>query len=354
MLMTKDTKIKFNTLQLLRGLAAISIVFSHGLINTDMFKYVNIIANTGVDLFFVLSGFILFFVHHREIGVKSKLKHFLIKRFFRIFPIYWIITGIYMVLVIPFGYSFSFEYIFKSLFLLPQQPMPIVGVAWTLEYEILLYILFSLIILNRKMFFPVLLIWSFIIVLFMSPSIQVNSLIVSRISNPINFDFLFGCGIAMLVKKNKLDYKWVPKAAIQIGILGIFSSLMITYLGLWKVHRVITWGLPSALLIFGLVKLEIIQKLRVPKIFIYLGNASYSIYLTHLISLLIFSKFVEKIGLLFNLVNLNMFYITSCILAVLVGCFFHAFIEKPLMNYFTDNIIKPSVNHTQARPAIYS
>lgn len=333
-----NPKINLNTLQLLRGIAAIAIVFFHGLIGTDIYKFVKY-GNMGVHLFFVLSGFIIVYIHYFDIGDRAKIKPFVVKRFLRIFPLYWMTTLIYIVLVIPFGHRFSFEYILKSILLLPQQNMPIVGAAWTLEYEIFFYFLFCLLIFHRKMLYPVFAIWFISIVMFLISPLRENSLIINTVFNPINLEFLLGCGAALLVRKKKIRVGWVPKTAVLIGLLGITLSLTLSYIGLQGIPKVLLWGVPCAVLIFGLVELELNQKVNVPKIFVYLGDASYSIYLTHLITLLVFSKIFQKVGLLFHFVNPELFYTISSVLAVLAGCACHSFIERPLMKYFKENII---------------
>lgn len=355
MIANTETKVNFRTLQLIRGLAAILIVLFHGFGSTGILaitKYGII----GVDLFFVLSGFIIFYVHYADIGLKSKFKPYVVKRFLRIFPLYWMVTIIYIMLITPFKHSFSVEHIIKSILLMPHQTLPIVGVAWTLEYEILFYLLFGLMILNRKVFYPAFLIWFFtIIFFFISPSLEPDYLMVGKIFNPINLEFLAGCGVGILITKNILNFKWIPRVCISAGIIGICISVIINYFGIWEFHRAIGWGIPSAVLIFGLVKLELSQKIRIPQIFVYLGNSSYSIYLTHLITLLIFSKIIEKIGIFFNPAVVGMFYAVSCILSVVLGCAAHSLFEKPIMNYFKQNIIKmnkPSLNHSELKSSV--
>ena len=89
---------KLNLLQVYRGIAAVLVVMFH---LTDMsaqrlnqVTFFNLFQAgwSGVDYFFVLSGFIMVYVHRSAIGKKDHLKSFLVKRAVRIYPIYWIIT----------------------------------------------------------------------------------------------------------------------------------------------------------------------------------------------------------------------------------------------------------------------
>ncbi|MDB5052413.1 MAG: acyltransferase 3 [Bacilli bacterium] len=103
-----------------------------------------------VDIFFVLSGFIIYYIHSADIGKKEQLKLFLIKRFVRIYPIYWVVLiGMTLVyLLIPNtgkGFELEFDNIVRSIILFPQiNHLPTIAVAWTLSYEILFYIFFCI------------------------------------------------------------------------------------------------------------------------------------------------------------------------------------------------------------------
>src|SRR4028118_2377207 len=94
---------KLNLLQVYRGIAAVLVVMFH---LTDMsaqrlnqVTFFNLFEAgwSGVDYFFVLSGFIMVYVHRSAIGKKDQLKSFLVKRAVRIYPIYWIVSLIVLV-----------------------------------------------------------------------------------------------------------------------------------------------------------------------------------------------------------------------------------------------------------------
>jgi exopolysaccharide production protein ExoZ len=314
----------FDTVQLLRGIAASIVVFFHVFGESSVFKF----GAYGVDLFFVLSGFIILYIHHNDIGVKKTLSPFLIKRFVRIFPIYWVVTFGYVVLVTLFGHTLSVSYIIKSLLLLPQDKMPVVGVAWTLEFELLFYLIFSLLIFNRKIFYSMFCLWGLAIVFFFMFPTDFPK-IVGRIFNPLNLEFLFGCGIALIVKKTKISFKWIT----SIGILSIIVSILLQYYNVFEMHRVLAWGIPFTLLILGLVKLEMRKKLYIPKILLNLGDASYSIYLSHLITLLILESTFERLGLNAKLGHNVLIQFILCIIAIFFGWVFYSIIEKPILKY---------------------
>jgi len=326
----------FKTLQLLRGIAALAVVLFHGLEHTNLKNIFNY-GSAGVDLFFIISGFIIMYIHYSDIGKRKSLKSFLYKRFVRIFPTYWIVTISYIALISIFGHNLSIEYILKSFFLVPQLTQPIIGVAWTLEFEILFYIVFCFFILHRKIANFLFYSWAILIIFFfIGPSNSLDNLFLNRILSPLNLEFLFGCGIALLVIKNKIkNVKWT----ILLGIIGLVLSICLDYFSIMEVHRVIAWGIPFTLIILGLINLEQRREVNAPKFFIYLGNASYSIYLTHLITILLFETLLEKINFYEKYGFLDMIPIIICIFSVSFGCIFYSFIERPLLNFMKLKVI---------------
>jgi len=95
-LVSKQVREKLDILQIFRGLAALAVLLHHTTgqaIKVDSYSYLNNffqIGWSGVNFFFVLSGFIIFYVHYKDIGNKCKLSNFPLKRVIRLFPIYWV------------------------------------------------------------------------------------------------------------------------------------------------------------------------------------------------------------------------------------------------------------------------
>jgi exopolysaccharide production protein ExoZ len=127
-------------LQVYRGIAALLVVLVHVTVkssgNLNQVTFFDLFGAgwSGVDYFFVLSGFIMLYVHRSAIGKKDQLKSFLVKRPVRIYPIYWIITLTVwcLFLVIPgFGNNqdLSLGKVIASLLLIPQKDKPILEVG---------------------------------------------------------------------------------------------------------------------------------------------------------------------------------------------------------------------------------
>ena len=144
-------------LQVCRGFAALLVVFFHGkiIINRELHQdsLLNIFSFgwAGVDFFFVLSGFIIFYIHQADIGKVNKFRPFITKRFLRIYLMYWIV--LFFKVVISNSYQYSFAELFKAILLIPQANDILednfLGVSWTLSYEMFFYLCFAALILNR-------------------------------------------------------------------------------------------------------------------------------------------------------------------------------------------------------------
>lgn len=332
------------TLQLVRAVAVILVVFHHSY--HLLIKYYGIDApyfslfeygSMGVDLFFVLSGFIIFYIHHKDIGNKKRLNAFILKRFVRIYPIYWVITLSFVFINLMEGNLYSTIYFLKSFFLLPQSNQPIIGVAWSLIHEILFYIIFSLLIYSRRIVYPLIGTWVVLIIILLAwPTHTFENEFVNLILNPLNLEFLFGCLIAFIALNFNKNFRWM----INVGLCGIVFFVLIQHIGNMEINRIVSWGIPSSFLILGLVNWEFRKEISVPKLLLYLGDASYSIYLTHIITLIFFDSIIKHFDIYSKIEHHVTIAIIAGIIAVLLGCVFYNIVEKPLLNYLKKKIIK--------------
>ena len=149
--------VRLVNIQALRGLAALMVVITH--LPTMETKHAGdallsqsvMLGISGVDLFFVISGFIMVYVTWQSQNSLRNAGEFLFARATRIYPIYWIVALALLAvgLVKPGLFSFDPEQtsIVKSLALWPQDGFPMLKVAWTLIHEMYFYLVFALIIL---------------------------------------------------------------------------------------------------------------------------------------------------------------------------------------------------------------
>lgn len=331
------------SIQYLRGVAALLVVFHHasgylskyseGLVKLDVE-----IGGSGVDLFFIISGFVIFFIADKS---NKTISHFLKDRIIRVVPMYWVYTCIMVILVILIPEmiynttTFEALHVFKSLFFIPSyhpglknQIWPILAQGWTLIYEMFFYCIFSMILfitskpLTRLILLLVML-TSFVILgkLFQST----NPFFVTYTSTLL-FEFFGGAIIGYLFIKNKLPHTFFSILIIALGVFGFLSSYF--HFG-WGESRVREWGIPSGLIVFGLVSLEKRHKVPISNTFILLGNSSYSLYLSHLLTLDIFGLLWVQVNIDTAYFHLMMFFL-SITLSIVVGILSYRLVEKPL------------------------
>lgn len=340
------------SLQVLRGFAAILVLLFHGSAMIEKmlgYSYATNalrIGSSGVDIFFVLSGFIIYYTSTiKEITPKE----FFMRRFVRIFPIYWV------ALIFVCG-TFLFEYfivesqnstvvktiqdggldlLFRSIFLIPIQSRPLISVAWSLSYEIVFYLLFGLFFFRSpKKFICILAFWvtfNFLNYFCLQCQTFFHPIVAwVDLSNPIILEFLYGCIIAIIVTKyEKFQVHKYANISLLIGCLFLIATVFLQEWISNHMHiRMFIYGLPATLIVYGAIYL----KYPSPRFLTYLGDASYSIYLFHLpfLGTIIKLLFMFKINNLFS----NFFGTTSILLFLtFLCCCMYNFIEKPILEF---------------------
>jgi peptidoglycan/LPS O-acetylase OafA/YrhL len=343
-----QNKTQLNLLQTFRGLAALLIVLYHATgLAINKFSQIFLLnfflfGNSGVDFFFVLSGFMIFYAHISDIGNKDKFILFLKKRFIRIYPLYWLVT--FIILPVYFfvpslgqGYERNIGVIIKSLLLYPQtENMPIVSVGWTLSYEVFFYLLFSLlIVLKIRFWLPIIAIWilgTIISFIHNFISLQNQDIYLFHIFSSYNLEFIGGCIAALFIYKfnSTINVKFLM--GLLLASLALFINGKYFIIGLPQETHVIIYGIPSLLIIVSAVLLEIKKTIQIPKIFTFLGDASYSIYLTHYACLSVLVK-LALVAKLDALMSMNFLMSVLVLVTIFLGCMFNLYIEKPLLTY---------------------
>ena len=172
--MLDTRKIRLESLEIGRFVAALLVAVFHiessirkqyPDYTLDIFRY----GHAGVEYFFVLSGFVMYWVHNYDIGLKHKGIVFLKKRAIRILPMYWLALLSMLVGLVAFphlreGATSSMVNNLCDLFLLPHQGEMLLGVAWTLRQEFVFYMVFFVVIILRKRNWLPLIIWQIAIV----------------------------------------------------------------------------------------------------------------------------------------------------------------------------------------------
>lgn len=331
----------------MRGFAAISIVFIHmngiirqyGMRGEYLFADTEM-ANAGVDVFFVISGLIMAFITHNKISTELNTGDFFLKRITRIYPIYWI----YLILLL-IGNSFSggtlpetmsnpdFGILLQSFTLFPSQELPVLIIAWTLKFELFFYIVFTLLIASGKHLQKHYLYLFSIFMVVLGAIFNPQQAVLKLITDPLLLEFTGGVFIGTLyLKKQHLSPAlFLSVAAILIILeLNAFSLAELFNMYGTRFGRVVRFGLPAVFLVTGFLFADDWIRKYSPKILLWIGDASYSLYLSHILILSIGAK-------LWSLFHLNsylydplfaIYLIAICLTWSLIS---YRYLEQPLI-----------------------
>lgn len=324
---------KLVNLEILRAIAASLVVIYHTLgglilkgVNIGPMAFFYPLGSAGVDIFFVISGFVIY------LGISNHRKTpaiFLKSRFRRIIPAYWIATFITVVFTFSYGVLAGFvgmenslrpisvDWLLESLFFASNvtgNGMPVVGQGWTLEYEMLFYLLVTIGLFFRNKVFvyllPVAVLSSF--VFFAGLSIMV-------------IEFILGMVLAVLFTRIKVNqfFAW---AALALGIL-LFATT--AFSGPEMNPSRLTWIAGSFLVVLGVIYLPE----RNSRIAFTLGASSYAVYLLHALT---YPLVNFGFGVLFPKMNIASVFFCVCVslaLAQCVGILFESKVDKPLRGF---------------------
>jgi exopolysaccharide production protein ExoZ len=286
----ESTKQDIESIQMLRGVAALMVVFVH-LDNQLKYLGYRVLGSGwlafGVDIFFVISGFIMWVSVERRPGITAAT--FFRHRLERIAPLYWLIsTGLLAVTFVAPQLLrttvFSPWHALASFLFLPaRHPVtgdfwPLLIPGWTLNYEMLFYVLFALAIArsagsSRRRFANVAMLITAVVLIGLSLQARVD--VMHFYSNPIMFEFLAGIMVGIVYRKRLVRSSPLWLTALASGFLMLWMGQPLDG------FSALTNLLAATLIVAGAL---FSPPLRVPGLRA-LGDASYSLYLTHVVML---------------------------------------------------------------------
>lgn len=314
-------------IQASRAVAVIMVLFIHAiqfipaifLHNTWIKSYSNlwVFGGAGVDLFFVISGYVIAMTANNY----PNLRQYMIARFIRVAPIYWLYTLLFLVVLMIGAILkqqenwFSLTHLIESLlFINANNPdgsyQPLLNVGWSLNYEAFFYVSFS--------FFA----WR-IYYLITGSLIGLFYLVHIGYYQPIIFEFLIG--VLFYTYRDTLKI-FNPSFKLAFTLIILSSAILLIsahpYLeGGWL--RLGVWGIAVSILFLGI---SYIPNEGIPLSFKIIGDASYTLYLSHWF----FRFFLYKL-IPIEYIGLEASIILGISLMLITGIVLYLYIEKPLL-----------------------
>lgn len=284
------------TVELARGIAAMLVVIFHANASADEFGGPHwtwlSFGEHGVDFFFVLSGFIITIAHETDLGQPGMARTYLLKRGIRLLPPLWIIVFSWAILRTVIGIDVEAGTVARSMLLWPSTLPTMPAVVWTLRHEVLFYVMFVLVIINRRLGIAAFALWGMAAGLQLALAARGRAIdgLPAFFLSTFTLDFMLGMLIAQLHRRKTFSTSFAPLAAalcilaallVLSSWIGIHRDGTADYISIAATWWTLLLGLAFAGVLHGLVRIE--SRVRVPKAGVFIGAASYAIYLLHTI-----------------------------------------------------------------------
>lgn len=355
----------YASIQVLRGLAALGVVLFH--VSDMLHRYSDgggmfcrlssfwFTGAAGVDLFFIISGFVMVQSTASIAGQPGAGKQFLVRRSIRIMPLYWLFSGIMLLLVLLpstlSGQFFSLEYTVKSFLFIPALnpvsglDLPLLPQGWTLSYEVYFYLLIGLLLcFPQRIIFPLITLFFLVSI---AGGVVLGGLVflheyplLKVVTSPLLLEFILGSLLAWFMgKTNRQPGKSVwPGMLLLSGGLGLLYFSTFLQQNIVVPYRVIFWGLPMLAVAGGAVILERYTKRSwYAPCLQHMGDSSYATYLSHIFVILALSTLLKK-GFIPQLLCNDLLAVITVILCLMVGSLTRLYPERYLSEMVSGKI----------------
>jgi exopolysaccharide production protein ExoZ len=317
----------FHGVQAMRGLAALSVVCGHAvtarpdLVGPNAAEGALTILASGVDIFFVISGFII----AKTATSRPDALEFAFRRTVRVFPVYWLvllaafISANWIALAPEARPALDLRLIFAWTY-----PNWYIAPAWSIAFELHFYAAVAAIlaIVPGRVF-------ELLFAAFCLAAIAIIfHLPLGLYAHPLVLEFGAGVAIAYLVQRNDVlacSSLVLPVAAV-LFIAGWYW-IFVQGSSDPQFARVVTYGLGAGCLIYAVVSAEL-NGARFPNVLQWLGGISYSLYIVHYLLIKWIASFTE----LWLISSVGM-VIASILLSIGLAAIVHRVVEVPTLNW---------------------
>ena len=298
------------SIQYLRAFAALAVVASHtGRMCSD-------IGRVGVDLFFVISGFIMMHVSQREASPFV----FLRARMSRIIPLYWLIT-----LLMGWIRGDSAAHLEMSLAFWPHVGpegliSPVILAGWTLCYEAFFYLNFAMVIKLSISLRLLTLTAVFTVLCLAGHILHPAQAAMASFTSPLLLEFVLGAWLWRVWQRGWLAHGSTGIALLTLGSIMLAAQVVAPAPDMW---RFVLWGVPASLVVAGGLGIEAAGQLPAVPWLRTLGDSSYSLYLSHAAVLSLVLSVVEPLAPVLAIPS-------AALMCVIVGLLIHRLVERPM------------------------
>lgn len=377
MSLSPDTRPKLAWIQALRGIAVFLVVLTHArytFLDTPAWAFAEQSLRNGamgVDLFFVISGFIMVYTTRKLAGTPRDTADFLVRRFARIWPLYAVATFAWITITERgVGWLMHWPALRQLLLSLSFQPVDIdnplyfsasLPLGWTLNFEMYFYLVFGICLLLGRWRWLALAGWIMLTVIFIPvykrgltldvlSNFRFSFAYLNLMTNPIILEFLAGVAIGWLYLQD-----WFVLRSASVARHLVFLALCGGVWGIWggltNFHGPTQWGAVVALVVLALALAGKTIELRPPAVLVWLGTISFSLYLTHTTVQLLATRGVQAMG---GDVKSWSHVLLSTALAITVGAAVYHYLEQRL-SMVTANALRTLLQRfSRARPAAAS
>jgi exopolysaccharide production protein ExoZ len=359
----------FLSLQYLRAAACLILVGGHAMLQIQRYQpdyFLKQWEAAAVDIFFVLSGFVMW---HVTAGEEMTVREYARRRFARAVPFYWLVTSIFVagMLIAPSVFAssrFDAAHVVAAYVLLPWphpvlsgQILPVIIPGWTFEFEIFFYVLLGACLavpLRRRAAALIALITAIVLSPLALPS---SNFVVQFYTQPILLEFASGIALGWLVWNGHvlrgtwglvafiagcLCVRFLPAPLDLVPLVGTAHAMAV---------RVAWYCVPSFAIVGGLLSLEIamggIKKFKLPKL---LGDASYSVYIIHPAVVAAGTHVWNAAGLMAHPAFNNLYILLVTGMTCVLGIVCYHRLEMPIAKYFA-KLGAPKAAENAAAPA---
>jgi exopolysaccharide production protein ExoZ len=330
----------FDGIQGLRALAALSVAFLHvadeaGALSGTPGRAPYLVLDqvpleAGVDLFFVISGFVMVWASWAGFGRLASVGPFVWRRLLRIVPLYWLLSAATVLIAIAApgimsdGLRDGWGYVATSFAFIPWRRMdgsiqPILRLGWTLEYEMLFYAIVACALPLRRPIALAAILLAIAALALAGQALPLTTAPAVFWTDPIVLEFAFGALVAIAARQG-----W---RAGWPGLAALLVALIVAIL-FGDGHRVLARGIPAALLVFCALSWR-----GLPAWLLLVGNASYALYLVHPFPMravrVIFARMALPPG-----VAIPAYLIGTMLLCTLLAIALHLLVEQPISRRF--------------------